>query len=1204
MTTLIHRVSNIRWEAPCPKTFSHSTDHAWCHECLQVCFVAPKIVATMTEPSETGSHIVKYKGPVDLDTLIDEDSQAPPDGPTLLWRSVANTITLATGAATLSVRAGVGIGKWSLKAGRQATYAIIGLNQSALRTIMTAAGTDMDGVTSMYLLQHDAEGTVERWLASIHYGLTCANVFAAAGFFVAENALSWTSDSSLMGLSFLNSVFGSTETSRAVAAIVSLMKQEYYKPGLDGQLSEISTLNLLTTVASFLFLQRISRRKTEIEWRHTGGDATVFDVVLDDRGFSADVIGTRRQAAVISSSQTVVKSPAPEESADDFALIAGQIDDGVTSNPLVLSMQDQTSLSDEEIRQRIMEQLPAGTKAHITTETMTLKTVRVNIQGDEPANIEAPPGMVLVSEHPNFENSSEGQTIVFRTASKSQSQAEISRNDHIRAGLLENADTDEGGLMLSISPTSKSERTARAVPTEEPYTPAPRPQTLPNSHSDPFLSQGPVANQKRTRKAVMDFPAATSPRTRQKSSIPLPNGYDEKVADGEKPEKPERSGIFKKALNSLSPNPSSAALNRALPGPSRSRSNSGSGFTSALSQTLRPLTSARDSPRRPTNNMPPAQPSTPSMSPLPVNESGRDPQNSSYFTVHERRRESTYSEVDTYSLHSNESRPPSPTMSRTHLRATNSISKTQSSTEISIRPSGSVPVEESSRHHRRSHSFVPSLYSMGTKNTGDEALVLAPKTPLPRKSIFEDNEMLTALARDGIVPGQFPNRHLISTLRRFVRFSTAAYGEYFLKVFGTKQQAEDIHPSKAPVLYHREHSSFAEYTGLPPETIVKSSFVDIKGLKNRYSEGFSPICHFITIDLESKAIVLTCRGTLGLEDLLTDMACDYVDLVWQGQSYKVHRGVRDAARRLFEGSGNADIITVLKASLEEYPEFGLVLVGHSLGGAVAALLAIMLSEPTKHEPGKHNGPSFVTATKPRLLPSEAHSASSSERAPTTLPSGRPIHVYAFGSPAVVSSSLRIATRGLITSVINANDTVPYLSLGTLQDFRAVASRLNEDISGAFNNIKQRASRRVVDALVNYLLPGHSQSRSSTGPPPPSNFAGDGLGEDNWAWRELVEMRKVMTSEKLYPPGEIFTFDNTRVFDRTPDESTSAGAQQSWHYTPLGRPATRVQFKWVRDVETRFNEVRFGSTMFSEHSPSTYESNLNAVERSVCEDTLG
>ncbi len=58
----------------------------------------------------------------------------------------------------------------------------------------------------------------------------------------------------------------------------------------------------------------------------------------------------------------------------------------------------------------------------------------------------------------------------------------------------------------------------------------------------------------------------------------------------------------------------------------------------------------------------------------------------------------------------------------------------------------------------------------------------------------------------------------------------------------------------------------------------------------------------ISLDHQSKAVVLACRGTLGFEDVLADLTCDYDDLVWRGESYKVHKGIHASARRLHMGA--------------------------------------------------------------------------------------------------------------------------------------------------------------------------------------------------------------------------------------------------------------------------------------------------------------
>ncbi|KAK5106151.1 hypothetical protein LTS08_000268 [Lithohypha guttulata] len=1083
----------------------------------------------MTEANEDELDASQSQALLEYEQHRYEALERPAEGPTLLWRTIANGISASTGAATVTIRAGVVAGKWGLIAGKKATHGLIGLNQTICEAVLRAAGREVNSRADLVMRQEEAESLVEKWLTRMHTRMSAASIIAASTFYLAETAMYWTSDTALIGLHFLNALFGSTETSRAVAAIVTLLKRELYKPQPDGSYYDISTFNLLTTVASFLFLQRNARRQTELEWRATGGEATVWDIVINDQGFRADVIGTRRSDAIVATSTSIVQSPTQEESGDDFTVIAGQIGEETFINPGALDTHDEMPLTDEQIRQRIMEQLPQGTRATITTDTMLVKTVQVEIHGSETANVEAPPGMVMVSERPNFEQSPQGQIITFRTVSKAQSKADVNKYDGSKSLVNIASDaTNEDDSTPTASNTNSSDSPdvaeGQGSSSGETTSVEMRSRQIPNRATAASTLSTPVAVRKKTRGATPEINHSQTPRP---SKLPQSSSRRGKSVDGSRADRNDRSGVWKKALKSLSPPQSSATLNRMISGPSRARSNSGSGTAFSLSQTLRPLTSNKEVPRKPVFDLPSSQATTPM-------------------------------------------------------------------TEFSLRHANG----DSGRHHRRTNSFAHGLVSVGAKDKKDETLVLAPRVPIPRRSIFENDKMLMALAKDGKVPGQFPSSHLILTLRRFVRFASAAYGEQFLSFMGMYTRSHT--PShKKDLIVHPEHSAFSEYTGLPPETIIKSSFIDVQGLEYTWSDGWSPLIHFVAIDLEAKAIVLTCRGTLGFEDLLTDMACDYTDIYWQGQPYKVHRGIRESARRLMDSSNGNHIMATLKQYLEEYPEFGLVFVGHSLGGAVAAVLAIMLSEPTKHVLGELDSPAFVTATKPRLLPSRPHTSSSRDIPPIQLPAGRPIHVYAFGSPAAVSSSLRIATRGLITSVVNANDIVPCLSLGTLHDFRAIAALLGKDLTGAYQLIRERISERVRKTAQSWCSADYAQP--PLGPPPPYNVAGDRIGEDTWMWKQLCGMRKVMTTEKLYAPGEIFILESTRVFDRDPDETTITGAEQSRQYTPVGRPATRIQFKWVRDVEGRFNEVRFGRTMFHEHAPSAYENNLSALESGVIDD---
>lgn len=481
------------------------------------------------------------------------------------------------------------------------------------------------------------------------------------------------------------------------------------------------------------------------------------------------------------------------------------------------------------------------------------------------------------------------------------------------------------------------------------------------------------------------------------------------------------------------------------------------------------------------------------------------------------------------------------------------------------------------------------MYSVATAGS-ETSLILAHR---PRKSAYDDIETIQALNRDGLIPGIYPERHFVQNIRRFCRFSSASYGANALKVMGV-QTTKSLPQA---TLDTNEHSDFSDHAGLPPSTILLSSFVDPAGGSNAAGEtesGF-PLVHYLSIDHDSKALVLTLRGTWGFEDILTDMTCDYDELDWQGKTWKVHKGMHASAKRLLEGGGGRVMIT-LRAALEEFQDYGIVLCGHSLGGGVAALLATMISEPSTAQ----TGTSFVTASyQPAshalLLAADARASANAtpDQAPPAydLPAGRPIHVYAYGPPAVMSPHLRLATRGLITTVVNGQDVVPTLSLGILHDMHTVSLAFKSDVSGAKSHVRQRLHHRLRESIVHKFYVNQ---------PPLVINAGDGVGEDVWAWKTLGLLRDEMRAPKLQPPGEVFVVETMRVLQReaftpAPEFMGSDG------YPRLGRPATRVQLRFIRDVDAWFGELRFASGMLSDHNPARYESSLAALARGVVDD---
>jgi hypothetical protein len=1038
---------------------------------------------------------------------------------------------------------------------------------------------------------------------------------ASTGFYLTEASMNSISGLSIQGLSTLNAILGSTESSRAVAAIITLIKDELSKPEAGSSGEVVSYADLMVGTVGFVLLQRWGRRKTQLDFRNAGGEETIWDAVIDDKGFRADVVGTRRKGEISlhgnpGGPPMTFSSPDGE---DEFeALERGTLFDAAPD--ITLAHETAASLTDEEIRERIVSQLPAGARAVVTSETITAKTIKVDIYDAETAHIDPPPGTVMVAERLNHGGSANGtqqdvpqQTVIFRTALTRSSSSDMppptqplpltAREEEEHA---DHHDVDDVFMMksspkrISIAdePVQIDDLAYPNSDLEDTSPPTPPPN-------------GPMANQKRSRQPVPPHNKPPPTSNGASSRIPQAKTKKEKSIPSHKNDshKNDKGGVIKKALRTLSPSQSSTAIKdfhkawpqRKPPVPTRQSSK----------QASSPVR-GQVTPRRPFASL--SHGHTPVTSPS-LQRATQLESASSYFAVHDRRRDSTVSQTtETYSVHSIESRPGSPTFTRTHTRVVSGLTHAKSDVGLALDETADSrldPTTTGSVHHRRSRSFVPSLYSMATKGS-TEAIILAPKTPVPpRRSIYEDHRILHALILDGKVPGMFPDRHLVRTVRRFVRFASASYGSNFLRIMGLSAEDQLRNATELLTLnVHHEHSSFSTHTGLPPDTILLSSFYDPQGVTGNTDwspSAISPLIHFITIDDDSKAVVLTCRGTLGFEDVLTDMTCDYDDILWQGRRHKVHKGIHASARRLLGGSGSR-IMATIRATLEQYPDYGLVLCGHSLGGAVAAVLAILIAEPA----GDGSETAFVTGGQPKLLTgSNNNTDRSSVPPPIHLPAGRPVHVYAYGTPACVSEPLRVATRGLITTIVNNADIVPCLSLGILHDFRTVALHLKTDTTDALGALRARVWQRLKDAVKSSFY------NNPKGPPPPENMAGDGLGEDTWAWAALKTLRASMVNDKLVPPGEVFAVETTRVFDRLdPDvarEAVFGPAGDSRDdrteklYRALGRPATRVQFKLVRDVEARFGELRFGRDLFGDHSPARYEAALAALENGICED---
>ncbi|XP_048408069.1 diacylglycerol lipase-beta isoform X1 [Stegostoma tigrinum] len=179
-----------------------------------------------------------------------------------------------------------------------------------------------------------------------------------------------------------------------------------------------------------------------------------------------------------------------------------------------------------------------------------------------------------------------------------------------------------------------------------------------------------------------------------------------------------------------------------------------------------------------------------------------------------------------------------------------------------------------------------------------------------------------------------------------------------------------------------------------------TSMLQTTGLQNRdfiyisFHNKIYEIPFYVALDHKKEAVVVAVRGTLSLEDALTDLSADRetlnVDCV-TGESL-AHKGIIQAARYIYKKLIDDEILT---QAFSVVPEYKLVITGHSLGAGAASILAIMLH-----------------ASFPAL------------------------RCYAFSPPGgLLSKPLADHSKEFIISIVLGKDLIPRLSLCNMGDLK-------------------------------------------------------------------------------------------------------------------------------------------------------------------------
>lgn len=451
-------------------------------------------------------------------------------------------------------------------------------------------------------------------------------------------------------------------------------------------------------------------------------------------------------------------------------------------------------------------------------------------------------------------------------------------------------------------------------------------------------------------------------------------------------------------------------------------------------------------------------------------------------------------------------------------------------------------ISDNNLNHTNNHIYKKRSNSISNCTTSNSILAMTTyNTPIPtpssssrsKYSMTNNNEEDMNNSNSSNIMyydhgWNFPQNHIVNNIAHFMRYASAAYGESFMRILGIG----DI-PTVLPSSHHHHpnHHAFAHHTGNSVEDILLSSYTDRSPL-HLHNPSIHALVHYVTVDHAAKAIVLTCRGTLGLSDILTDLSMDYSEFSLPNDSskiFKAHSGMLDAAQLLAKEKGK--VYQKIRQGLESYPEYGLVMCGHSLGGGVASLLCVLWSQ--QNHDTDNLMPSFVTSSQ------------------SGLPAGRPIHCYAYGPPGVMSLSLSTYCSGLVTSIVHGYDVVSSLSLGLLKDFKNVATSLH---------VESDVAEEIISRVVGRMQKKKNNQQVN------EDEEGELTEDDQWFWAMIKTMRADMTSEKMYPPSTVYLIETI----------------------PYIKQQHKVVLCRCEDVQARFSEIVFTRTMFMDHSPLMYE----------------